>query len=559
LNRWFALTLTKNPVVAEAKPADFLAELFNQFDSEEQAKIRAAEESTKEILAGGDAAASDRQRAAGSRVAPDWVRQPQDDARVDALGVVFDAYYNVLWQKTDVTSAEGVDRFKANINKLRTSLGFWHTGSRSQRKMRADDNVKLKRWLGRNGYEAEREEKLLQDARAWAKAKLRKLALEVQDVFELKERVVSETWGDFLPTHRYRTDLKLGYLEFEAALWEEGSPSLEDWAIDAILERAPSRRTEASDGERTKTVAEMTSANDGSPESAGRPKLPADVVQKIFDAEKTAAEQSDRTTYSRGSQDESAFVAAYKENSAKSAELLAQQRRTEATPKLPVLYRDLEHTIAGVWQVLPQDVTVNHVRHALDVLGRNSDDGHVELDQQYCDGYGIDYSSLMTLIGASLAGVSDLSSGPKVPRKSTLASSMVPNSVLLPPSIWSKVKAISAVLKTKLNQGEDKDRVICESLQRCFDVLVEDGIAQGRNLDFPLLHQALPDKVLESAVALEWLEPVWGPQNIACGYQEWFMRLLEGRIEYFEACEFGRPFGHEHQKPDFVIKPYARN
>jgi hypothetical protein len=111
------------------------------------------------------------------------------------------------------------------------------------------------------------------------------------------------------------------------------------------------------------------------------------------------------------------------------------------------------------------------------------------------------------------------------------------------------------VLKTRLNQGEDKDRVICEGLQRCFDVLVEDHIEQGGNLDFALLHQAIPDKVLESAVALEWLEPAWGPQNIAWGYREWLMRLLEGRIEYFEACEIGRPFGHEHQKPDFVVTP----
>jgi hypothetical protein len=132
---------------------------------------------------------------------------------------------------------------------------------------------------------------------------------------------------------------------------------------------------------------------------------------------------------------------------------------------------------------------------------------------------------------------------------------MLPNSVSLPPSTWSKVKAISAVLKTKLNQGEEKDLVICESLQRCFDVLVEDQIEQGINLDFALLHQTIPDKALESAVALEWLEPAWAPQNIAWGYREWFMRLLEGRIEYFEACEIGRPFGHDHQKPGFVVKP----
>jgi len=67
----------KNPPVAEGAMGDFLAELFDQFDQEEQSKTRAAEESTKEILARGDAAASDRQRAAGSYtdpVDPDWVQ-----------------------------------------------------------------------------------------------------------------------------------------------------------------------------------------------------------------------------------------------------------------------------------------------------------------------------------------------------------------------------------------------------------------------------------------------------------------------------------------------------
>jgi hypothetical protein len=74
------------------------------------------------------------------------------------------------------------------------------------------------------------------------------------------------------------------------------------------------------------------------------------------------------------------------------------------------------------------------------LLAGNNDDGHVVLDQISCEAYGIDYSSLMTLMNASLAHASDLSLGPKVPRKSTLASSMVPNSVSLPLSTWSKVQ-----------------------------------------------------------------------------------------------------------------------
>lgn len=136
-----------------------------------------------------------------------------------------------------------------------------------------------------------------------------------------------------------------------------------------------------------------------------------------------------------------------------------------------------------------------------------------------------------------------------------MASGTPPNAVLLPASTWSKVKAMSAGAKTRLNQGADKDQVVCETLQRCFDVIVEDHIGLGAEVNFPLLHHVIPDKVLESAVALEWLEPVMRPDKIALGHREWFMRLLEGRIEYFEACEIGRPFGHEHQKPDFVVTP----
>jgi hypothetical protein len=108
----------KNPVVAEAATTDFLVELFDQFDPEEQAKIRAAEEATKEILARGDAGVRDRQRAAGSHDVPDWVRQPQDDARVDAARVVFDAYVYILWEKTDVTRAECISAFVVQIEKL---------------------------------------------------------------------------------------------------------------------------------------------------------------------------------------------------------------------------------------------------------------------------------------------------------------------------------------------------------------------------------------------------------------------------------------------------------
>src|SRR5580692_10567008 len=96
---------------------DVLAELFARFDQEEQSKVRAAEDSTKDTLARGDAAARDRQRAAGSHDVFDWVRQPQEDARADAAGAVFSSYVHALRMQTDVTRAECIPAFLVQIER----------------------------------------------------------------------------------------------------------------------------------------------------------------------------------------------------------------------------------------------------------------------------------------------------------------------------------------------------------------------------------------------------------------------------------------------------------
>jgi hypothetical protein len=309
----------RNPLAAEGSTDDFLAELFDQFDQEEQAEIRAAEESTKDILAQGETAAKDRLRAAGSRDVPDWVRQPQDNARADAAGVVFSSYVQALWGKTDVTRTESIAAFLVQIERLiapiltrygwvgqefldvlrkryrlsaqmapgfvtstqgmastvesasdsqqsgndyakaeashadlektggtqpdsaRSSVIAVHqptlltfSGSWSEyRRTLADGNAVLKRKRLKNDSVAV--ERLLQNAREWAKAKLKPTASEVQDVFELKDRVVSQTYDRLVPNPG-----DFPYGEFVPALWEEGWPSLEDRAIEAILERAAS-------------------------------------------------------------------------------------------------------------------------------------------------------------------------------------------------------------------------------------------------------------------------------------------------------------------------------
>jgi hypothetical protein len=314
---------------------DFLSELFDQFDQEEQARIRAAEASTTEILAQGTAAAEGRRRVAESLHDNHWLLQPENDARIDSAGVVFVAYVNALWRKTDRARAECIHDFIAKVKELiepiLTTYGWlgkdliaqlceecqinaqyvrsmlppspekttsstedsaasspqngtdhasghseatdateqsetergqsgdadrpvisvqppevlWFSDSWCKRiRQNADKNAWCARQLGRNPAEAGRQEDLLRDARAWAKATLREIVSEVQDVLELKERVVKQT-EEFIQRHRYYSDFRLGSREFEMALWDEGSPSLEDLALEAVIERADSADSQA--------------------------------------------------------------------------------------------------------------------------------------------------------------------------------------------------------------------------------------------------------------------------------------------------------------------------
>ena len=291
--------------MADAPARDLLAELFDQFDPDEQARIRAAEDAATEILLQGSAAVRDRLLAAGSPNLNDWSQEPENDAQADAATAVYVAYINGLWRQTDTGRPECIEEFLTKIEKLgnpilgkyggeglglvddllrqcRTNINLlqripatessgsterveteesrpdrvpddvvtfvkrhgllqfsnpWRMGQRRDKDLQAA----YARLRGKNGYEVARQEELLQDARAWARAEIKPTASEVRDVFELKERVVKKTWDEFVPKHRYHRDFfKLGYLEFAAALWEEGWPSLEDVAIEALAERATS-------------------------------------------------------------------------------------------------------------------------------------------------------------------------------------------------------------------------------------------------------------------------------------------------------------------------------
>jgi hypothetical protein len=97
-------------------------------------------------------------------------------------------------------------------------------------KRTADLNATYARHHGRSQLEAGRQEALLQDARAWAASTFRKVAPEVKDTLGIKALLVRQTWDEFVPRHPNYSDFRLGYREFESALWEEGSPSLADFA-----------------------------------------------------------------------------------------------------------------------------------------------------------------------------------------------------------------------------------------------------------------------------------------------------------------------------------------
>src|ERR1700722_9166449 len=275
-----------------------LAELFDQFDLEEQAKIKVAERIGDEIIARGVMAASDRILAAGSLNLNDWSVEPENDARADAAGVCFHAYVNALWRKTYAARSERIPEFFAMLVKLVDAVlaRYGQTGEdllagwcercrisitllqrntsrealassaqaqtrrselddlsdpvvsferlpilqfspswRMQQKRDNDLNARYARTRHKTPDEVQRQEGLLQDARAWAEAALGQMASEVKNVLELKKRLMKETWDVFVPPDFKRL---LGYLEFEIPFWGEGCPSLEDRAIEALAKHA---------------------------------------------------------------------------------------------------------------------------------------------------------------------------------------------------------------------------------------------------------------------------------------------------------------------------------
>lgn len=95
---------------------NILAELFDSFDPEEQACIRAAEAGASGIIAEGEQEIRDRLRVSGSMENRDWILEPQDLARLGAANSEFVAYCNVFWSRTDLSSQKSVRAFLVHLD-----------------------------------------------------------------------------------------------------------------------------------------------------------------------------------------------------------------------------------------------------------------------------------------------------------------------------------------------------------------------------------------------------------------------------------------------------------
>jgi hypothetical protein len=137
----------------------------------------------------------------------------------------------------------------------------------------------------------------------------------------------------------------------------------------------------------------------------------------------------------------------------------------------------------------------------------------------------------------------------------------------LPAETWARVQAINANCLAKLRGGTPRRQAICVALQECYDVLIEDGKAQG-SLTENSLTITTPRKLLHLAVEVGWLgisildesgpelrDPAQPPRpyRVEPAYRTWLWGLLEPRAEYWRARRNAEPFGLELPKPQFVI------
>jgi hypothetical protein len=125
----------------------------------------------------------------------------------------------------------------------------------------------------------------------------------------------------------------------------------------------------------------------------------------------------------------------------------------------------------------------------------------------------------------------------------------------LPTKTWARVQAINASHLARLNGGCSRDEAICQAVQACYDVLIEDDLHRGGNLTEHGLEIACPRRVLALAVELNWLtSAVLNDAEVERRFRDWLWKVIEPRAEYWRAYCNAQPFGIELSRPAVVIR-----
>jgi hypothetical protein len=125
----------------------------------------------------------------------------------------------------------------------------------------------------------------------------------------------------------------------------------------------------------------------------------------------------------------------------------------------------------------------------------------------------------------------------------------------LPSETWARVRAINASHLARLNGGCSRDEATCRAVQECYDVLIEDGLHRGGNLNDHGLETAYPAKVLALAVELKWQPSAdLRDTEVDRGFLDWLRKMIEPRAEYWRAYGDAQPFGIELPRPPAVIR-----
>jgi hypothetical protein len=443
---------------------------------------------------------------------------------------------------------------------------------RRQRQTATDLNEEYaRRRSGLSDAIQKRQRDFLRDARQYTAKLLKQAVNETQmsshpsdtDIIsacdEIRDRLVVQVWNELVRVTKDFTEIKMGFAEFEVALWNHGFPtsgslSLRDRLEEAFRERV-AKEDDASPGS---AVTEARGpASKGTPAQA-MPRTLSELVelpsrlQDQFEAAKATAE-------------------------------LAHARLFESFPQNPDL---VGHTLNHI--VLTQSVFFAYCKGARSacrkhfwslVKTREASEAALAI---ICDYYfvrknpdsseaqrsafrnafaeGVRLDARWTEHLTDLAGLPG--TAPETVTEDRVESR---HPGALPTKTRARVQAINAKCLATLRSGTLRHQAICTVLQECYDVLIDGYREHHDNLPEVVLTTDIPATLLKLAVDVGWLEPSildesesdqHNPRRnylVEPVYRNWLSELLESRMEYWRARTNAEPFGIELPKPDFVI------